>query len=72
MEKKKVYINGGFPLLLYCTSKNNNNDENIKDRFFSSPIINNINIKKILSTNDNKFINDNNDNNEQIEIINNF
>jgi|UniRef100_A0A6C0ED34 hypothetical protein len=66
---KKILKNGGFPPLLYCPKKNLN-DENIKERSFSSSITHNINIRQILSNNKKPFILDAIQNtDEQLEII---
>ena len=68
----KIFINGGFPLLLYCPIPDINK-KNIKERLFSSSIVHNINIKQILSNNKKTFILDPIKNvNDPLEIINNI
>jgi hypothetical protein len=65
---EKVFKNGGFPPLLYCSTKDNKNTQR-KERSYPSSIINNINIRQILSNNKKTFILDPNKNADELEII---
>jgi hypothetical protein len=62
--------NGGFPPLIL---KNNKKSENNKERFITSNIKNNINIRQILETKNIKNILDNIKNNKNnLEVVTNL
>jgi hypothetical protein len=68
MIEKNNELNGGFPPLIL---KNKNINSNTKERYFATTVINNLNIRQILqSKNDKNILDKNNEKKDnQLEII---
>lgn len=71
MDKKFSLKNAGFPPITFCETNKDQLKNNKKERFYQNNIVQNINIRQLLSDNNNKIILTPSDDDE-LEVISTF